>query len=319
MKKIAAVILYILAVVIIIPLIAVLMTGGFFVRPAANGEFKEKISVYVTKEDVVKEMDTSQYLKEVVAAEMPADFSFEALKAQAVAARTYLISKSQKKDSIPEHKGADVCTDYNHCKAWMSEEERKNLWEEERKNEYWDKISRAVTDTAGEILTYEDEPISAVFHSTSSGMTEKAEDVWGTDVAYLQNVESEGDELSPRYSSEFSCDVNEFCEKAERAVPGVDWSLGLFSDIERSSAGGIISLKVGGVQIKGTQFREIFGLRSTNVEIVRQDNTIIMSVKGNGHGVGMSQYGANYLGNSGKGYEEILSKYYPGTTLVKKH
>lgn len=275
------------------------------------------IKVYIKDEDRVEEIEISQYLKEVVSAEMPADFHIEALKAQAVAARTYLLNRKNAflDSEKPEcHKGADICTDSTHCKAWIGEEKRRGLWGD-MADENWDKISRAVDETAGVIITYEEEPISAVFHSTSSGMTENSEDVWGGSVPYLRSIESQGDKISPKYSSESSFTVQNYKSIAESKISGVDWGMGLYSDIVRSDAGGIISIKVGGVAIKGTEFRNIYSLRSTNVEIQTDGEMIKMSAKGYGHGVGMSQYGANYLANQGMGYEDILKTYYSGVDV----
>lgn len=274
------------------------------------------VSVYVADEDIVREMNVTQYLKEVTAAEMPAEFYEEALKAQAVAARTYL--ESRKAKHFDEHKGAVVCTDYKHCKAWMSEEKRRSLWEPDKADEYWKKISKAVEDTEGELIMYNGEAIDALFHSTSSGYTENAADVWGREVPYLISVKSEGDELSPRFESEKTVTKDEFISVVSGAVENTDWSGELFSDIERSEAGGIKTIVVGGVKIKGTELRTIFDLRSTNIELTCDEEKVCFKVKGNGHGVGMSQYGANYMASEGYNYKEILAKYYTNIEILKK-
>ena len=259
-------------------------------------------------------------LKCVVAAEMPADFEEEALKAQAVAARTYLYSHIAEKDkgNIAEsHNGAVICTDSTHCQAYISEDKRRESWGAGA-DENWNKISTAVDETTGQIMTYNDEIISAVFHSTSSGMTESAVDVWGADVPYLQSVASTGDKESPKYHSELTLSEQEFKNIAEEKIDGVDWNNGLVSNINRSNAGGIVTLDVGGVNIKGTEFRNIFSLRSANVEISQENGNIKMSVKGFGHGVGMSQYGADYLARQGKTYKEILKTYYTGVEIENR-
>ncbi len=312
-KMILFCVIYIFTAVIFIPFAAVVLRSD----EKGKKEPYEKVSVYITSEDRVEQMDMSQYLKEVVGAEMPAEFSDEALKAQAVAARTYLCSKIKNAADAPEHKGAPVCTDYSHCKAWLRESDRREAWEENKRDEYWSKISHAVEETAGEVITYEGEPISAVFHSTSSGKTENAGDVWQKDVPYLKSVESRGDELSPKFYSEFSCTKEEFCALAESNIDNTDWNYGLFSDIVRSEAGGIMKIKVGGVEIKGTQLRQIFGLRSTNAEISEADGMVTMKVKGYGHGVGMSQYGADFMGSNGSGYKDILKYYYTGVEIER--
>lgn len=305
--------LYLIIIILILPPIGVFIGGRIKQEKKHKKELFETVKVYITSEDRVLEMDTSQYLKEVVGAEMPATFSYEALKAQAVAARTYLCAKMD--ENHEAHKGGVVCTDYKHCKAWLSENERKEAWEEDKREEYWSRVSRAVEETAGETIKYKGEPISAVFHSTSSGKTENSEDVWGKKLPYLRSVESKGDELSPKFLSEFSCSVQEFCDTVSKNIDNTDWNSGLFCNIVRSDAGGIIKITLGGVEVKGTTFREMFGLRSTNVEIEQSEDQIIMKVKGNGHGVGMSQYGANFMGNNGSSYKEILTYYYTGTTI----
>ena len=301
---------------ILIP-VSVLFRYGKYTAPPDDAE--KTVTVYIKDEDKVETMQESQYLKEVVAAEMPADFELEALKAQAVAARSYLVSRQNayKKTGTPaEHKGADMCTDPTHCKAWISEEKRRESWGKDAKKN-WDKISRAVEETRDEVITYNGEVISAVFHSTSSGKTENSKDVWGGERPYLVSVESEGDKLSPKYKSEKEISLDEFKKIAKENIEGVDFSKGIIGDIVRSDAGGIITVEIGGVAVKGTVFRKIYDLRSTNVEIKIDKNTVAFDVTGFGHGVGMSQYGANYLAAQGKNYTEILKAYYTGVEIVK--
>lgn len=313
MKRFFFIILSIIIITLIFPVIVFLIPQ----KPAPTLEQSEgtdKVSVYIKKEDRVVEMDTAQYLKEVVAAEMPVDFHSEALKAQAVAARTYMVNR-RNNGGTDIHKGAHICTDSTHCKAWIAESERKEIWGEDAE-EKWAKISRAVDETSGIIMTYEGKPISAVFHSTSSGKTENAVDVWGGDVPYLVSVDSVGDTESPKFNSELTLSVEDFRQTASKSIAGIDWSLGNFSEIFRSEAGGIRSLKIGGVAISGTTFRSIFSLRSTNAEITESNGNITITTKGYGHGVGMSQYGANYLASQGKGYQEILQTYYTGIKIT---
>lgn len=314
MKKMLILIALILIITMVMPLVVVkLPIVNEEEEVIENAIASDKVKVYIKNEDRVEEMDSMQYLKEVVSAEMPADFHEEALKAQAVAARTYLVNR-KRLPATDIHKGADICTDSAHCKAWISESKRREAWGN-MAEENWQKISDAVEKTDGVIITYEGEPISAVFHSTSSGVTENAIDVWGGSVPYLVSVESLSDKESPKYSSEQSFSIDEFKKLSEEKIQGVDWNKGLFSDIERSGAGGIIKIKIGGVEVKGTEFRNIFSLRSTNVSIKEEEGKIFMSVKGYGHGVGMSQYGANYLAYEGKNYIEILKTYYTGVEV----
>ena len=317
MKKILMIALAVLLLTVAIPA-GIYIKYGKYKTP---GDEKEKtVSVYVHSEDKVTEMNENQYLKEVVAAEMPASFEPEALKAQAVAARSYLEARrsAYRTSGTPEsHKGADICTDPTHCKAWISEEKRRGLWGKDA-DKNWEKISKAVDETSGEVLTYNGTVISAVFHSTSSGHTENAKDVWGGDAPYLVSVESEGDKTSPKYKSEKEMSLEEFKKIAADNIDGVNFDKELIGDIARSDAGGILTISVGGVKIKGTVFRKIYDLRSTNVNVSIKDGKLYFDVTGFGHGVGMSQYGANYLASKGKNYKEILKTYYTGVEIEKK-
>lgn len=323
MKKTIFIIIAIILITIILPLIIICNTSGFYIVPknkTAEITNTETIKVYIKSKDVVEEMPVEDYIVGVVAAEVPASFETEAIKAQAVAARSYLMShiNSYRTKGIPEnHKGADACTDYTHCQAWLSEAERKASWSSDAADENWEKIKNAVAATQGEVMRYDGEIINAVFHSTSSGKTENAVDVWGSDVPYLKSVNSEGDKKSPKYSSDVDISVDEYKNTIAANITGIDWTKGLYSDIVRSDAGGIVTMKVGGAEIKGSKLRSMFGIRSTNVELSEKDGRIYMRVLGYGHGVGMSQYGANYLAGEGKGYKEILKTYYTGVEIVK--
>lgn len=317
MKKILMMLLLISFLTIALPF---LLVKNFSKPLQTMHKEQKKLSVYLHEEDKVQQMSFNQYLKEVVAAEMPAEFNTEALRAQAIAARTYLVNRINYYESSgtpAEHKGAYACTDATHCKAWISEEKRKELWGREKSDEYWNKISDAVDSTKNLIITYNDEPISAVFHSTSSGYTESAKDVWGGDAEYLKSVKSEGDEQSPKYSSQKTYTLDEFKRIATEKIPGVNFENFIFGQITRSGAGGILTINIGGVDVKGTDFRFMFELQSTNVSINQTESEIIFDVVGYGHGVGMSQYGANYLASQGKNYEDILKTYYSGVELAE--
>ncbi len=315
MKKVIVIIVAVILVTVLIPLFTYIKNGKYE-KPTPEEE--ETLNVYIKDEDRVAEMSKSQYLKEVVSAEMPADFEIEALKAQAVAARSYLESRrnAYKVSGTPEeHKGAEICTDSTHCKAWIAESKRRELWGADA-NKNWAKISQAVDETESEIITYNGEVISAVFHSTSSGKTEASKDVWGGDKPYLVSVESPGDKESPKYKSQKEISIAEFKKIAEESIPDVDFSKGIIDGIKRSDAGGITEVIIGGVRIHGTKLRSIYGLRSTNATIEISGDKVVFDVIGYGHGVGMSQYGANYMAKSGKDYKEILTTYYQGTEVT---
>lgn len=284
-----------------------------------NLEKNEKfISVYFHNSDEVKNVPLEEYLLGVVSAEMPPSFELEALKAQAVAARTYIINR-EGGESAKEHKGAIICTDFNHCKAYITEEEAVAKWQDEWINKYKEKIKKAVDDTNGMIVTYNDEPISAVFHSTSSGKTENSEDVWQSALPYLRSVESEGEEKSPRYTSEESFTYDEFKKIVLNEAPEADFSQNPKSwtgNITYNDSGSVKTIIIGGVEFKGTDVRKMFSLRSATFSISQGEN-IVFKVTGNGHGVGMSQYGANYAAQNGYTFEQILKKYYQGVEITR--
>lgn len=317
MKKVIVIIVAVLLVTVLIPLFTYIKNGKYE-KPLPETE--ETLSVYIKDEDKVVNMSKSQYLKEVVSAEMPANFELEALKAQAVAARSYLESRrnAYKVSGTPEeHKGAEICTDSTHCKAWISESKRRELWGADA-DKNWAKIAQAVDETQGEVITYEGEIISAVFHSTSSGKTEASKDVWGGDKPYLVSVESPGDKVSPKYKSKVEITLWDFKKIAKENIPDVDFSKGIIDGIKRSDAGGITEVLIGGVRIHGTKLRSIYGLRSTNATIEISGDKVTFDVTGYGHGVGMSQYGANYMASCGSDYCEILKTYYQGTEITSE-
>lgn len=291
---------------------------GVYKKPTPETE--ELIKLYIKDEDRVAEVSKGQYLREVVAAEMPASFEPEALKAQAVAARTYLQSRMNAYDEASppqEHKGADICTDSSHCKAWISEEKRRTLWGDEA-DANWAKINKAVSETEGEVVLYNGNIISAVFHSTSSGRTESSKDVWGGERPYLVSVESPGEEVAPNFKTEKSISLNDFKQIVFAELEGASEDFSPVGEIARSDAGGIITAEIYGVKISGTRLRNLFDLKSANITISITENDVHFAVKGYGHGVGMSQYGANAMAKNGKNYVEILTHYYSGTTVERR-
>lgn len=290
------------------------------IPPTINEENKsitldgnQTIRVYITKEDRIEEVPIEEYVKSVVSGEMPAIFNEEALKAQSVAARTYIASKRLRPCNIA--KGGDVC-DTTHCQVYISKENRLEKWESNA-NENWDKISKAVDDTKGKVLTYNNELVLyPQFFSTSSGMTENAVDVFSNDVPYLVSTDSKGEEVAPKYESESSVNISEFVDKINEKYPEagltIDSLQGNIEIISKSDAGGIKEIRFGKTKVKGLDFRLAFGLSSTNFEYNISNEEIIFKCKGYGHGVGMSQWGANVMAKNGSSYEEILKHYYTG-------
>lgn len=266
----------------------------------------------------IEEIDLDEYLYGVVSAEMPASFEEEALKAQAVVARTYTIYKIVNNDG--KHGEADICDDSNCCQAWITKEERFARWKDEEQEDNWNKIVNAVNSTQGKIITYEGEPINAFFHSNSGGTTEAPIDVWGgSGYPYLQSVATSGEDAYSQYSSEASFTKDEFVQKIEEVHSDfeIDFEEEDCIKVEEYTDGNRVkTIKIGNLELSGVEIRTIFGLRSANFKITMNEDTIEFEVIGYGHGVGMSQTGADSLAKEGSTYEEIIHHYYTGVEIV---
>lgn len=284
--------------------------------PFVSGDLDRETVLRVLDGDTVLEMDLGEYLVGVVRAEMPASFEPEALKAQAVAARTYTLYKLQ---SGGNHGGeADICTDSTCCQAYIAEDRARANWAEDADaNE--EKVEESVSETDGQVVLYGGVPVLAVFHAASAGLTRAAGEVWLNDLPYLQAVESpEAAEAIPNYYSRVEFTAEEFREKALAAYPEADLSGdmgGWLRDAETDSAGSVSRLSVGGVTVKGSSLRAALGLRSACFTWEAEDGKLVFFVTGHGHGVGMSQYGANAMAAAGADYREILTHYYTGVTV----
>lgn len=265
----------------------------------------------------LRQMDMETYLMGVVRAEMPASFEPEALKAQAVAARTYVLHKIVGGGS-PNHPEADACDDINCCQAFRTYEEAAQGWGENAAD-FEEKIRQAVAATDGECILYEGQPVLAVFHSSSAGVTQDASAVWSGSVPYLQSVQTpETGETVPNYHSTASFSAAQLKGLLQDALPGADLTgraSNWFTNIQQQPSGTVTSLSVGGVTVSGAELRRILDLRSACFTISFDDDTVTFSVTGYGHGVGMSQYGANVLAAGGMSYRDILAWYYTGTTV----
>ncbi len=259
-------------------------------------------------------VDMASYLPGVVAAEMPASFEAEALKAQAVAARTYILyCMGLEKEAHPD---ADVCGDSGCCKAYLSEVALRERWGDNF-DTYWAAIRASVTETDGLYLTYEGSAIQAV-HSSSAGQTEDSGSLWGA-LPYLTSVESPETEADvPGYISTVEVSPEDFRETIQGYSPeaalGEDPAAWVGAATE-TAGGRVDTLLVGGVEISGQALRSLFGLRSTAFTLAYTGESFLFTVTGYGHGVGMSQYGANVLAQGGSSFDAILAHYYPGTVL----
>lgn len=270
------------------------------------------ISVLDEKEGEVREFDIEEYLVGVLAAEMPATYETEALKAQAVAARSYIMSRMGVRTA--EHPTADVCTSSAHCKAWLSEYELSERFGE-KTDEYIEKFRGAVAATLGEYMEYEGEVVEAFFFASSGGRTENPAEVWGGSRPYLKSVSSEVEAFAAELDSRVSVAAAEFDSVMIGAGAGRECGIGA---ITRTEGGSVAEIEIGGKVFRGTEIRRLFGLKSANFTVQKNGENIVFSVKGSGHGVGMSQFGANLMAKQGKKYTEILAHYYTNIQIVKK-
>lgn len=253
-------------------------------------------------------MELNDYLTAVVLAEMPVSFEEEALKAQSVVARTYAIRAA---GGASKHEQAAVCTNSSCCQGYMAVEDYLMKGGKERDVQ---RIRDIVAETESQVLTYEGKLIEATYFSCSGGATEDAVAVWGTDVPYLQSVESPGEEQAAHYTDTVSFSPTDFASRLGISLTGEPskW----FSERTYTEGGGVATMKIGTESFSGTQLRKILGLRSTAFEIETDDDVIVITTHGYGHRVGMSQYGADAMAAAGSTYPDILTHYYQGTELT---
>ena len=310
--------------------LTVLLFGGAYLAaggPAAEPEpaapetaavhHDRDVTLTIQDGDTTEQMTLERYLTGVVRGEMPASFEMEALRAQAAAERSYVYYQlaAGRKDAHPD---ADFCTDHTCCSAYLSETAAREKWGGDFAP--WNtRVEQAVSDTDGQVVLYNGRPILAVFHSSSAGRTAAAGDVWSGDLPYLVSVDSpEGEETVPNYYSTVTFTAAEAKEKLLTAHPELKLS-GTpdrwFGAAAENGSGRVETVSVGGTDIEGTELRRIFGLRSACFTVAADSESVTFRVTGYGHGVGMSQYGANQLAREGKTWQEILEWYYTGATV----
>ena len=275
-------------------------------------------NLLVEVEGSTVELRLSDYLVGVVAAEMPAEFAMEALKAQTVAARTYTLY--QMANGGKHESGADLCDDPACCQAYLTEETLRRNWGMQAE-EYLAKIRAAERETDGMAILYGGEPILAAFHSSSADGTEDAAAAWSASVPYLCAVESpEGEESVPNYRVSVSFTAEEFRTLFAAAYPQGKLTGNCSTwvkDIVRDASGYVTSLRVGDQTMRGVELRRMLSLRSACFEVQTKGEELIFTTQGYGHGVGMSQYGANVLAEEGKTWQEILRWYYSGVSIER--
>lgn len=283
-----------------------------------------KIKVYFTDEDITREILLEDYIAGVIIGEMRLSFGIEAIKAQAVASRTYTYHKilNGGAEDAKHKDGAVICNDHTHCQAWRDIDTIFTSYPEKQANEYYEKVTKAVNETKGQVMSYNGEIVKAYYFSNGGGYTESIEDVWDSDaVEYLQSVPSVGDITSDSYCTVEMFSPEEFLSRLKEARPEIEVDASeIYESIEnceKSEGGRVKNITIGGVVFKGTELRSCLGLRSANF-MFRQtySGEIIVVVFGSGHGVGMSQWGAGIMANSGSSYKEILLHYYQGVSIV---
>lgn len=263
----------------------------------------QQVTVYRTNGTTIT-LSLDEYLIGVVGAEMPASFSIEALKAQAVVARTYALKKLENGERL---------TDSVSTQSYKDNSELQKQWGSSY-NTYYQKIKNAVESTKGLAIYYQGNLIDAVYHSTSNGKTEDSVYVWGNDIPYLKSVNSSWDKDATTYLRETSNDFNNVLN-----LLGIDIREDInFETLSRNASGRVLEIKVGDQTFSGVEFRTLLGLRSADFDLSLENGFLNITTKGYGHGVGMSQYGANGMAKQGYTYEQILKHYYTGVDINKK-
>lgn len=294
------------SLIILIPFIVVTI----FIRDdEITLNFSQNSIVRVLDEEtnVISEVPIEEYVVGVVAGEMPIEFELEALKAQSVAARSYVMIQMERNIK----KDYDV-VDTVMNQVYLSKDYLMAVWKDSY-TENINKVKTAVLETKGEFISYNGKVAEALFFSTSPGVTENSEDVFTNKVAYLRSVESTWDEISPVYTSNTTYTLKEFYN-----LLNLDYSEELNIEItNKTSTGRIKKIKINGKELTGSYVCSKLGLRSTFFEITKEDNKIIIKNKGYGHGVGMSQYGAQGMAKAGYNYQDILKHYYTGIEIKK--
>lgn len=261
-----------------------------------------EITVYRSNGSVIN-LNMTDYLIGVVSSEMPASFNLEALKAQSVLARTYALKAKQTGKKL---------TDTVNTQSYIDIDQMKNKWGNSF-NTYYNKIKNAVENTNGEYLSYNGNYIEALYHSTNNGKTESSLDVFGNYYPYLISVSSEYDKNASSYLRTINMPLDTISNKLGLNLNNDS----VISILSYTDGGNIKEININGNNFSGKKVRELLGLRSADFDISISDNNVNITTRGYGHGVGMSQYGANGMANAGYGYKDILSHYYPGTTLTK--
>lgn len=333
MKRYFSVLIFSVISIAVLPAVPVLFSGNAGAVPEKSAPVKisedndapsytgEPYKVLDVSTGEVLEVDEKTYVVGAVCAEMPATFETDALKAQAVAAHTYAERQRirERSDPTPELCGADFSNDTSKYQGYFTKNQAMQYYGDNF-DIYYDKIDDAVNDVLPYIITYGDEPIISAFHSMSSGKTESAENAWGTAVDYLVPVDSSYDTSAPRYLEEVRYEKEQLRQILVEKFSGITLGEDFTSWININSvsdSGTVLSAMVGDFKVSGNDIREALGLRSACFDVTYDGETVIIKTRGFGHGVGMSQYGANAMASDGKNWREILEHYYPDCQIEK--
>lgn len=308
-KAVGMLVGYVLLAVIGIPVLVTAALGGFREEHMTEAKALYGLEEYWNAKEYSLDTELERYVAGVVSAEMPALFPMEALKAQAVAARTYQVRYMKQSGS------EEVL--YDVGQAYLDEQGQREKWSAQYET-YAARIRQAVAETKGEIMVYEGEPILAAFHAQSSGKTENSENVWVQEIPYLRSVDSSGDLEAPDHETTTALSAAFVWEALRQyGALGVSATDLTFSKPVCSEAGYVQQIQAGNLTLTGQEVREALGLRSTDFTVQRQGDQFLFTTKGYGHGAGMSQYGAKALAEEGMDYREILQHYYTGISFKK--
>ena len=279
-----------------------------------TGENKEirNIKLLITSTNEVVEMSLDDYIIGVLIGEVPSTYEDEALKAQAIVARTYTLYKLQ--NSPDSHENADMCDDINHCQAYKTKEYAMQCWDDDIEKVKWSKLENAVKSTSGKVITYKDNLINAFFHAHSGGMTEDVKYIWGKEeIPYLKSVKSEEGYL---YEDKVVVSKSDFFNIVKNKYNDFDDTATNYSVDGLTPSGRVDKMTIGNKTLAGTEIRTLYGLRSTYFTLKEEDENIIFTTNGYGHGIGMSQEGANYMAINGSSCEDIIKHYYTDVDIV---
>lgn len=313
LKKISLILLVLFALLILVPAAIVRGCNRRVVPPEVEVD-PYHVAVWNDQRGELMHMPLGEYIVGVVAAEMPAQFHMEALKAQAIVARTYTISRLRAHggSGCSRHPQADICTDSTHCQAWISKEVAVSSWPFFRQNAYWNKMLKAVSETQGQVVTHQGKLIDATFHSTCGGMTENSEDVWTYQVPYLRSVKCPYCAHSPRMTETIRMSEADVAAKLDESASTIKLEV-----LSRTESGRIIQIDVGSKILRGLDFRSRLGLRSSRVTWLRENGFITFTTTGYGHAVGLCQYGADGMADQGKTASEILRYYFTDVQIQR--